>query len=121
MGGQFLPSESFDYAPLWTNLFENPALVQFNHRMAGYLLALLGVLTFLRARRTGHAGARGWASVMLAVMAVQVGLGIVTVLHAAPLHLALVHQAGAIALWAAVLRLRFEAMFPADEKIARGR
>jgi hypothetical protein len=37
------------------------------------------------------------------------------------LHLALIHQAGAIALWAAALRLRFEALFPADEKIARGR
>lgn len=121
MGGEFLPSESFDYAPTWTNFFENPALVQFNHRMVGYLLALAGVLVFLRARRTGHAGARGWAGVMLAVMAVQVLLGVVTVLHAAPLHLALVHQAGAIALWAAVLRLRFEALYPADEKIARGR
>lgn len=121
MGGEFLPSESFDYAPAWTNFFENPALVQFNHRMVGYLLALLGVLAFLRARRTGHAGARGWAMVMLAVMAVQVLLGVVTVLHAAPLHLALAHQAGAVALWAAVLRLRFEAQFPADEKIARGR
>lgn len=121
MGGEFLPSESFDYAPLWTNAFENPALVQFNHRMVGYLLALLGVLTFLRARATGHAGAKGWAGVMLALMAVQVVLGVVTVLHAAPLHLALIHQAGAIALWAAVLRLRFETHYPADEKIARGR
>ncbi len=27
MAGEFLPSESFDYEPVWTNFFENPALV----------------------------------------------------------------------------------------------
>ncbi|RMD50181.1 MAG: heme A synthase, partial [Alphaproteobacteria bacterium] len=36
MNGQFLPDESFDYTPLWSNFFENPALVQFDHRMVGY-------------------------------------------------------------------------------------
>ncbi|HBN29783.1 MAG TPA: heme A synthase, partial [Rhodobacteraceae bacterium] len=41
MNGEFLPSESFDYSPLWTNFFENPALVQFDHRMLGYLVFLL--------------------------------------------------------------------------------
>jgi cytochrome c oxidase assembly protein subunit 15 len=58
---------------------------------------------------------------MTALMAAQVVLGVVTVLHAAPLNLAIIHQTGAIALWAAALRLRFETRFPAEEKIARGR
>ncbi|MFT6772487.1 MAG: cytochrome c oxidase assembly protein subunit 15 [Paracoccaceae bacterium] len=121
MGGEFLPSESFDYLPLWTNAFENPALVQFNHRMVGYGLAALGLLTLWRALATGHGGAKGWAGVMIALMAVQVSLGVVTVLHAAPLGLSLIHQAGALGLWAATLRLRFETRFPAEQKIARGR
>jgi cytochrome c oxidase assembly protein subunit 15 len=121
MGGEFLPSESFDYLPLWTNAFENPALVQFNHRMAGYALGLMALVVLWRAYVAGHAGAKFWAGTMTALMAAQVVLGVVTVLHAAPLNLAIIHQTGAIALWAAALRLRFETRFPAEEKIARGR
>ncbi|MGG7565044.1 heme A synthase [Rhodovulum sp. DZ06] len=120
MNGQFLPSESFDYEPFWTNFFENPALVQFIHRMVGYLVMGFAVWTFLKARRSGHAGAKGWAGLALAVCALQVVLGIVTVMHAAPLNLAILHQLGALALFAAAIRLRLECLFPAEEKIARG-
>ena len=35
MNGEFLPSESFDYEPIFINFTENPALVQFNHRVVG--------------------------------------------------------------------------------------
>jgi cytochrome c oxidase assembly protein subunit 15 len=35
MAGAFPPSEIFDYEPVWINFFENPALVQFNHRLLG--------------------------------------------------------------------------------------
>lgn len=120
MNGEFLPSESFDYTPFWTNFFENPALVQFIHRMTGYAVAAMAVVTLLKCRRSGHAGAKGWAGVAAMVTALQVLLGIVTVMHAAPLGLALAHQLGALALWAAAVRLRLECLFPVEEKIARG-
>ena len=48
MGGEFLPSESFDYTPMWTNFFENPALVQFNHRMLGYIVMLVGIFSWFK-------------------------------------------------------------------------
>ena len=38
MEGNWIPPESFDLSPAWTNAFENPALVQFDHRMVAYLL-----------------------------------------------------------------------------------
>ena len=38
MEGNFLPPEAFDLAPAWANVFENPALAQFDHRMVAYLL-----------------------------------------------------------------------------------
>jgi heme a synthase len=41
MHGVFFPPESFDIEPLWRNFFENPALVQFMHRMAGICCWLL--------------------------------------------------------------------------------
>ena len=119
MNGEFLPSESFDYEPFWTNFFENPALVQFIHRMVGYLVAGFAVWTYLAARRAGHAGAKGWALLALVVTGLQVVLGVVTVMNMAPLHWAILHQLGALALWAAALRLRLECKFPAEEKIAR--
>ena len=49
---------------------------------------------------------------MLAMLALQVVLGIVTVLHAAPLPLALVHQLGAVAAFTLILRARFAALYP---------
>ena len=121
MGGEFLPSESFDYEPLWTNFFENPALVQFIHRMWGYGLLLLGAVYWWRMRGAAHAGLKRRADWVLAMMFGQVVLGIVTVIHAAPLSWSILHQAGAVALWLLALRARFEAGWPAEEKIARGR
>ena len=32
------PDDLFDYEPFMTNFFENPGLVQFNHRITAYLL-----------------------------------------------------------------------------------
>ncbi|MGM0585528.1 MAG: COX15/CtaA family protein, partial [Pseudomonadota bacterium] len=120
MGGEVFPSESFAYAPLWTNFFENPALVQFNHRMLGYLVFLVGLVFWWRMRGQGHAGLRGWANWVTVMLFGQMVLGIVTVINAAPLHWAILHQAGAIALWGLVLRARFEAGWPREERIARG-
>lgn len=112
MAGEFLPSESFELTPLWRNFFENPALVQFNHRLAGYLLAALGLVAWWQSRVSALNGVRrrfDWLA--LAVLA-QVGLGIVTVLYAAPLPLALLHQIGAMAVLVTVLAARFEALYP---------
>ena len=120
MGGEFLPSESFDYVPLWTNFFENPALVQFIHRMWGYLLFVMGVVFWWRMRGVGHMGMRRRADWVMVMLFGQVVLGVITVMHASPLHLAIVHQAGAIVLWLLILRARFEAGWPAEERIARG-
>ena len=84
MGGEFLPSESFDYEPVWTNFFENPALVQFNHRIAGYLVFVLGALFWLRARKSAFGAVRRWSDWVMVAIFGQVVLGVVTVINAAP-------------------------------------
>ena len=38
MAGQFFPPDATELTPLWRNFFESPGLVQFIHRMAGYIL-----------------------------------------------------------------------------------
>ncbi|WP_118132433.1 heme A synthase [Oceanicella sp. SM1341] len=120
MNGEFLPSESFDYQPLWTNFFENPALVQFNHRMLGYVVFVFGLFLWARARRAALSGVRRAYSAMAAMLVLQVVIGIATVMHAAPVGLALLHQVGAVVLFCLILRARFEAAYPAEERI-RGR
>ncbi len=120
MAGEFLPSESFGYTPLWTNFFENPALVQFNHRMMGYIAFLLGVFVWWKSRRSPVAATRKAFTAMVVMLFAQVVLGVYTVLFMAQLDIALTHQFGAVVLFVLVLRGRFNAAYPAEQKISRG-
>jgi len=120
MQGQFLPGESFEMTPLWVNFFENPALVQFIHRMLGYLVLAFGIVFVLRCGRSGHGATRNlgrWAGV--AILA-QVLVGIVTVMNGSPLEIALFHQAGALVVIAVLMRAKFEIAYPGEQTISRG-
>ena len=120
MAGQVFPMSAFDIYPLWRNFFENPALVQFLHRLAGYLLFGFGVVAWLRGRRSpNRATARAFDWMMVMLLG-QVVLGIGTVLYAAPWPLALLHQLGAVALWTLILRARFLCLYPLPQSL-RGR
>ncbi|MEM9850986.1 MAG: heme A synthase [Pseudomonadota bacterium] len=112
MAGQVFPSNAFDLSPAWRNFFENAGLVQFIHRASGYLLFVFGVVVWLRARRSGNAQTRFAFNAVFAMMLLQMVIGIVTVLYAAPLHIAIVHQFGAVVLWVLILRGRFLAGYP---------
>jgi len=120
MAGEFLPSESFDYEPMWTNFFENPALVQFNHRLLGYVAFLLGGFVWWKSRKSAVASVRSRFDWMMVMMFGQVVLGIVTVLYAAPVHAAITHQLGAVVLFVLTLRARFGAAYPVEQKVSRG-
>ncbi|ADO42819.1 heme A synthase [Ketogulonicigenium vulgare] len=117
MGDSFFPPEPFSLVPSWRNFFENEGTVQFMHRGTAYLLFLFGVYTWWRTRRSPHQRTRFASNVVLALMVVQMALGIVTVLHASPLELAITHQFGAVALWMAVIYLRYLARFPYADKL----
>ena len=45
--------------PVWHAFFENPGLVQFIHRMSGYLLFAFGVVVWLRGRKSAYQVTRG--------------------------------------------------------------
>lgn len=120
MGGEVFPSTAFNLEPLWTNFLANPGLVQFNHRLVGYVLFVLGLAAWLRSRKSALGHVRGAFAAMMAMMAVQVALGIATVMHGAPWPIAIVHQLGAVALFALVIRARFAAFYPRSQRIARG-
>lgn len=120
MGGEFLPSESFDYEPFWSNFFENPALVQFNHRMLGYLVFLFGGLVWWRSRNSPLRAVKKAFNLLMGIVVLQMALGIITVLYAAPWQVAILHQIGAIAIISLGLRARFAAMYPATQSLRQG-
>src|SRR4051812_26891647 len=79
--------------PAWRNLFENTLTVQFNHRIVAYALwivAVLHLVDVIRARRGG--AVLNGALALARAVTLQAGVGIVTLLHQAPLPLALLHQ-----------------------------
>jgi heme a synthase len=120
MAGGFFPPAPFELQPLWRNFFEDDGLVQFMHRMAGYLLMAFGIVVWLRARKSPNAATRLAFNAMIAVMTLQVVLGIVTVLYGAPVEIAILHQFGAVVLWVLILRGRFLAQYPETQSL-RGR
>ncbi|MYH59504.1 MAG: heme A synthase [Boseongicola sp. SB0675_bin_26] len=117
MAGQFFPPAAFDLEPLWWNFMENAGLVQFMHRIAGYLLLALGIAFWLRARRSGNRATRGAFTSVLAMLVLQLLLGIMTVLYVAPPGLAVLHQLGAVLLFLLILRARFLASYPLDQSV----
>jgi cytochrome c oxidase assembly protein subunit 15 len=123
MNGQFFPADAF-YVPggggVWHAFFENPGLVQFMHRMAGYLLFAFGIVVWLRGRHSAHAATRGSFHAVMAMLVAQMVLGIITVLTAAHMHIAITHQIGAVILWVLIIRARHLSVYPVAGSIAKG-
>lgn len=100
MDGRFVPDGYGDLSPWWLNPFDNIPAVQFDHRMMAYLTAAAVLALWLQARAGGlPAGVMRPFHLLGALAALQVGLGIATLLLVVPLPLAVMHQAGAIALF----------------------
>lgn len=112
MGGQWFPATAFSFEPMWRNFFESPGLVQFIHRVTGYALFLFTVIVWIRGRRSAHPRTRFAFNSVLAAMALQIALGIITVLYGAPAHIAILHQALAVIVWVLILRARFLSGYP---------
>jgi len=119
MGGQVFPGGAFDLEPLWRNVFENPGLVQFVHRVTGYALLVFGIVVWLRGRRSANRITAGAFDLMALLLAGQIALGIATVWYAAPWQLAIAHQLFAVALWVSILRARFLAQYPRAQSLRR--
>ncbi|SEH83964.1 heme A synthase [Paracoccus alkenifer] len=117
MGGEWIPAAIWDAGLGWRNFFENAATVQFTHRMVGYLLAVFAVVVWLRARRSPHPVTKGAFTAMIAAVGLQIALGIVTVIHGAPLGEALAHQVGAVALFVLIIRARHHARYPFETSV----
>jgi len=108
--------------PWWRNLFENMLTVQFEHRMTAYALFALALWhAFDAIRARADRAAINGALWLVAVIALQALLGILTLLNQVPIELALAHQATAIAvLTLAVMQAERLAGRGAPSEFARG-
>lgn len=102
MAGEWVPSHYLHPELGVRSLFEGREATQFNHRLLAYGLLVLSLLAAWRFRAT--ALARGFAGLALLIL-LQSLWGILTLLNAAPMNLALIHQGLGviITLWAVSL------------------
>ncbi|MEO9515770.1 MAG: heme A synthase [Paracoccaceae bacterium] len=117
MGGNVFPVTAFNIEPWWRNFFESPGLVQFIHRVTGYVLLAFAVGVWFASRKSAHTKTRFAFNAVMAAMVLQIVLGIVTVLYAAPLHIAIFHQILAVVLWVLILHARYLSAYPVATSI----
>ncbi len=110
MGGSFVPSDAFALEPAWRNLFENPVGAQLVHRWLAIATAAAILIVWWRAPHGAETVSRKRpVDLLLAAATVQVALGIATLLTIVWLPLAVLHQAGAVALLSVTLWAIYEA------------
>ncbi len=97
MNGALIPEGYAALTPLWKNLFENIAAVQFNHRLlASVTLMLAIVLAWLAYKTPLIPALKRLFVVTLLFMLLQYALGILTLINYVPLSLGAIHQAMAV-------------------------
>lgn len=101
--GAIIPDGLGAMQPWWRNIFENVLTIQFNHRMLGYAIALLAAAQMAIVWRASVSGLRLSAELLLAVVFVQIALGVATLLSGVEIALALAHQGVAVLLFALAL------------------
>ena len=114
MDGRLVPVGYAQLHPFYLNWFENIAAVQFDHRVLAVAAAASVLLMWavsLRVRLPNRA--RTALHMLLLVAALQVALGIATLLLVVPAPLAAAHQAGAVLLLTAAIYFRHTLRAPA--------
>lgn len=104
MNGRWLPEGYWALSPLGVNLFENPAAVQFNHRLLATLTSVLTLVVAFKALKMPiEWRLKKGLQLLIAAVLLQYALGVATLLLYVPTVLAALHQMGAVLLLTASL------------------
>jgi cytochrome c oxidase assembly protein subunit 15 len=107
MEGHFIPPGILEIEPWWANILYNMATVQFIHRVLALIIVMVVVDLWLSVQREPpNRRARVWSHLLLAAAALQIGVGIATLLLRVPLPLAALHQAGALIVFTCAIGVR---------------
>lgn len=97
MFGKLIPPSLFDS---FVNVFETPQTIVFIHRWLAWLVLIAAAWMFFIARRQNYDGEiKNGLLLLVAAVALQITLGILTVLSFVNIVIALLHQATAIGLF----------------------
>ncbi|QKX02617.1 heme A synthase [Wolbachia endosymbiont of Dirofilaria (Dirofilaria) immitis] len=86
MNGQIIPEDLFSLQPIWLNIFENRATMQFIHRALALLILVLTIILAIKNTSVKS------VYIMLLSVIIQVILGIITLLLYIPIAVAVAHQ-----------------------------
>jgi cytochrome c oxidase assembly protein subunit 15 len=100
MQGEFYPTGYEWLQPALRNFVDNPITVQFVHRWLAWLVAALAVWLGVRAWRRGF---KVEAAMVIGAVALQINLGILTLLSGVQFDIAVSHQGMAVLLLGAVI------------------
>ncbi len=104
MGGAFVPPDFMVDQPWWRNFFEDEATVQFQHRMLAYMIAVWVIVhAIVLARRMPGSRTAFSSYRLLALVGLQIAVGVATLMSAVPISLGLLHQFVALFLLAGVV------------------
>lgn len=106
MGGRLVPMGYGQLSPSWLNAFENPAAVQFNHRLLATTTFVIALVLWAALRRAADRRFAARVNLILYAATLQLALGIATLLLAVPVALGVAHQGGAVLLMTAALLAR---------------
>ncbi len=109
MDGRWIPEDLYGLEPPIRSAFEEVATVQFHHRVLA-MVVFLAVAAFWAVSVTLRLTPRQRLAVhaLVAMMVIQVALGISTLLMIVPIYLAAPHQAGAVLLFTFALWVAYE-------------
>ncbi len=102
MGANWIPKEAFA-SPWLGSMLNDPATAQFDHRTIAYAVLAFAFVQSLAAMRSAPPALTRGAALLAGVAALQVGLGVATLLLTVPLAFALAHQATALVLFGAAV------------------
>ncbi|XP_020599918.1 cytochrome c oxidase assembly protein COX15 [Phalaenopsis equestris] len=106
MGDSWIPDDIFSMKPFFRNFFENTSTVQFDHRILATATLASIVSFWWTARKIDlHPAIQSLIGSTVGMVALQVTLGISTLLSYVPVSLASGHQAGALSLMTLMILL----------------
>lgn len=106
MGTKFIPDE-IAISNFGMNSFSDPVFVQFMHRICAYTLTLIVCICAICLFLTKNSRLRKFAYYVIFIILLQFSTGVITLIYAVPIFVALLHQLGAVILLSYCLRLLF--------------
>jgi cytochrome c oxidase assembly protein subunit 15 len=100
MEGKLIPGDLWPQTPWWTNLYDDAASAQFQHRVLAYVIVVLALWHVVAAARwLPRSRLVQRAAVVAGLALAQAAIGIVTLIFVVPIAAGLLHQAFAMILF----------------------